>query len=136
MKKSIYFACISLLVGSLAVAQTTQRPAMPKSATPSATSADMTSTDAFRASKLIGTNVKNNDGDTIGEVLEVMADLAREGRTMLVATHEMGFAAEAAGRVLFLDEGRIAEEGPPDQIFETPRNPRTRQFLERILRRT
>jgi ribosomal 30S subunit maturation factor RimM len=68
MKKSIYFACISLLVGSLAVAQTTQRPAMPKSTTPSATSADMTSTDAFRASKLIGTNVKNNDGDTIGEV--------------------------------------------------------------------
>jgi ribosomal 30S subunit maturation factor RimM len=68
MKKSIYLACISLLVGSLAVAQTTQRPAMPQSTTPSATSADMTSTDAFRTSKLIGTNVKNNDGDTIGKV--------------------------------------------------------------------
>jgi ribosomal 30S subunit maturation factor RimM len=87
MKKSIYFACISLLVGSLAVAQTTQRPAMPKSATPSATSADMTSTDAFRASKLIGTNVKNNDGDTIGEVDDLIIS---NGNQMLQAVLSVG----------------------------------------------
>ena len=87
MKKSIYFACISLLVGSLAVAQTTQRPTMPKSATPSATSADMTSTDAFRASKLIGTNVKNNDGDTIGEVDDLIIS---SGNQMLQAVLSVG----------------------------------------------
>jgi sporulation protein YlmC with PRC-barrel domain len=87
MKKSIYFACISLLVGSLAVAQTTQTPAMPKSATPSATSADMTSTDVFRASKLIGTNVKNNDGDTIGEVDDLIIS---SGDQMLQAILSVG----------------------------------------------
>ena len=87
MKKSIYFACISLLVGSLAVAQTTQRPAMPKSAMPSTTSADMTSTDVFRASKLIGTNVKNNDGDTIGEVDDLIIS---SGDQMLQAILSVG----------------------------------------------
>jgi ABC-type histidine transport system ATPase subunit len=54
---------------------------------------------------------------------------------MLVATHEMGFAADAASHVLFLDGGRIAEEGPPDQLFQNPRNPRTREFLARVLER-
>ena len=53
--------------------------------------------------------------------------------TMLIATHEMGFAREIAARVAFLDHGRIAEEGPPDRIFTDPSNPRTRQFLERII---
>jgi polar amino acid transport system ATP-binding protein len=75
------------------------------------------------------------DPELVGEVLAVMRDLAHEGRTMLVATHEMGFAADAAGRVLFLDDGVIAEEGSPDQIFAAPTNPRTREFLARVLQR-
>ena len=75
------------------------------------------------------------DPELVGEVLEVMRDLAREGRTMLVATHEMGFAREAAGRVLFLDEGVIREQGPPEQLFENPREARTREFLARVLQR-
>jgi polar amino acid transport system ATP-binding protein len=75
------------------------------------------------------------DPELVGEVLAVMRDLALEGRTMLVATHEMGFAADAAGRVLFLDGGTIAEAGPPEQIFQSPRNPRTREFLARVLQR-
>jgi ribosomal 30S subunit maturation factor RimM len=87
MKKSIYLACVSLLVGSLAVAQTMQTPARPKSATPSATSADMTSTDAFRTSKLIGTNVKNNDGDTIGEMDDLIIS---SGDQMLQAILSVG----------------------------------------------
>jgi sporulation protein YlmC with PRC-barrel domain len=68
MKKSRYLACISLVVSSLAVAQMRQTPAMPQATTPSATSATMTATDEFRASKLIGTNVKTNEGDTLGEL--------------------------------------------------------------------
>jgi ribosomal 30S subunit maturation factor RimM len=87
MKKSISFACISLLVGSLAVAQTTQTPTMPPSSTPSATSAAMTSTDEFRASKLIGTNVKNNDGDTIGEMDDLIIS---SGDKMLQAILSVG----------------------------------------------
>jgi polar amino acid transport system ATP-binding protein len=75
------------------------------------------------------------DPELVGEVLEVMRDLAREGRTMLIATHEMGFAREVAGRVLFLDGGVIAEEGPPEQIFQAPRLERTREFLTRVLQR-
>jgi ABC-type polar amino acid transport system ATPase subunit len=75
------------------------------------------------------------DPELVGEVLEVMRDLAREGRTMLVATHEMGFAREAASRVLFLDEGRVLEEGPPEQVLEAPREERTRAFLSRVLNR-
>lgn len=75
------------------------------------------------------------DPELVGEVLEVMRDLAREGRTMLVATHEMGFAREAASRVLFLDEGRVVEEGPPEQVLEAPREERTRSFLARVLNR-
>lgn len=75
------------------------------------------------------------DPELVGEVLEVMRDLAREGRTMLVATHEMGFAREVAHRALFLDGGLVLEEGPPEQIFGDPQHPRTREFLARILAR-
>jgi ABC-type polar amino acid transport system ATPase subunit len=75
------------------------------------------------------------DPELVGEVLEVMRDLVREGRTMLVATHEMGFARDAASRVLFLDDGRVLEEGPPEQVLESPREERTREFLARVLNR-
>ena len=75
------------------------------------------------------------DPELVGEVLAVMRDLARAGRTMLIATHEMGFAREAAHRVLFLDAGAIVEEGPPEQIFGQPTEERTRAFLARVLNR-
>ena len=75
------------------------------------------------------------DPELVGEVLAVMRDLARAGRTMLIATHEMGFAREAAHRVLFLDAGVMVEEGPPEQIFGQPKEERTRAFLSRVLNR-
>jgi polar amino acid transport system ATP-binding protein len=75
------------------------------------------------------------DPELVGEVLEVMRDLARAGRTMLIATHEMGFARDAASRVLFLDAGKVLEEGPPEQVLESPREERTREFLARVLNR-
>jgi cystine transport system ATP-binding protein len=74
------------------------------------------------------------DPELIGEVLEVMKQLAKEGTTMLVVTHEMGFASDVANRVVYMDEGCIVEEGAPDHIFSTPSDPRTRQFLDRMLR--
>jgi ABC-type polar amino acid transport system ATPase subunit len=74
------------------------------------------------------------DPELIGEVLEVMKQLAREGMTMLVVTHEMDFAREVANRVLYMDEGEIIEEGTPARIFSDPKDPRTRQFLDRLLR--
>ena len=73
------------------------------------------------------------DPEMIGEVLEVMKQLADEGMTMLVVTHEIGFAREVADRVVFLDEGRIVESGPPDVILVNPENPRTREFLAKVL---
>ncbi len=73
------------------------------------------------------------DPEMIKEVLDVMVELANEGMTMLIATHEMGFARDIASRVCFLDEGRILEQGPPDRIFTSPEHPRTRQFLSRII---
>ena len=73
------------------------------------------------------------DPETVGDVLVVMEDLAREGMTMLVVTHEMGFAAEVANRVLFLDRGEILEEGPPSELLRRPQNERTRDFLQRVL---
>ena len=73
------------------------------------------------------------DPELVGEVLVVMKELADEGMTMVVVTHEMGFAREVADRVLFVDQGTIAEEGVPNQIFTAPKNERTRKFLERIL---
>jgi len=73
------------------------------------------------------------DPEMVGEVLEVMRDLAEEGMTMVVVTHEMGFAREVGDRVLFMDEGRIVEEGPPKQIFGEPQEERTKDFLSKIL---
>lgn len=73
------------------------------------------------------------DPEMIGEVLEVMVTLAREGMTMVVVTHEMGFAREVGDKVVFMDEGRIVEIAPPDQFFDHPENDRTQKFLEQIL---
>jgi ABC-type polar amino acid transport system ATPase subunit len=73
------------------------------------------------------------DPEMINEVLEAMADLARGGMTMVVVTHEMGFARRVADRVVFMDEGRIVETGPPEHFFENPENERTKRFLGRIL---
>ncbi|MBI6908357.1 amino acid ABC transporter ATP-binding protein [Pseudomonas palleroniana] len=73
------------------------------------------------------------DPETVGEVLEVMKELAEEGMTMVVVTHEMGFAREVADRVVVLDQGEIIEQGPPEQIFRRPSHPRTRAFLSRVL---
>ena len=73
------------------------------------------------------------DPEMVGEVLEVMKDLAREGMTMLVVTHEMGFAREVADRVMFMDGGYIAEEGSPEQIFQHPQCERLQQFLKSVL---
>ena len=73
------------------------------------------------------------DPEMIGEVLDVMKELAREGMTMIVVTHEMGFAREVADRVLFMDEGRIVEEGTPVECFDNPVHDRTKAFLSKIL---
>ena len=73
------------------------------------------------------------DPEMVGEVLRVMNMLAKTGLTMLVVTHEMGFAKEVADRVVFMDKGVIVEEGPPEQIFNNPQNERTREFLKRTL---
>ncbi len=73
------------------------------------------------------------DPEMIKEVLDVMLDLAREGMTMVVVSHEMGFARNAAGRIVFMDEGQIVEEAPPDQLFANPRHERTKVFLSKIL---
>jgi polar amino acid transport system ATP-binding protein len=73
------------------------------------------------------------DPEMIKEVLDVMTDLAREGMTMLVVSHEMGFARAAAHRIIFMDAGQIVEEAPPETFFTSPREERTRRFLEHIL---
>lgn len=73
------------------------------------------------------------DPEMVGEVLNVMTDLAREGMTMVIVTHEMGFAKEVGSRVMFMDEGRIKEENAPQQFFEHPENPRLQEFLSKIL---
>ena len=73
------------------------------------------------------------DPEMVGEVLQVMKELAAEGMTMVVVTHEMGFAKEVASRVLFMDEGKILEQGTPEQIFNRPVNPRLREFLSKVL---
>jgi polar amino acid transport system ATP-binding protein len=73
------------------------------------------------------------DPEMVGEVLEVMKDLARDGMTMVVVTHEMGFAREVADRVLFMNEGYIEEEGTPDEIFQHPKSERLQQFFKSIL---
>jgi polar amino acid transport system ATP-binding protein len=73
------------------------------------------------------------DPELIGEVLNVVRELAAEGMTMVIATHEMGFAREIADRVVFLDDGLVVEEGPPERIFSQPAQPRTLEFLQRII---
>jgi glutamine transport system ATP-binding protein len=73
------------------------------------------------------------DPELIGEVLDTMKDLAKEGMTMIVVTHEMGFAREVGDRVIFMDEGAIMEEGHPDDLFDNPQNKRTQAFLSKIL---
>ena len=73
------------------------------------------------------------DPEMVGEVLDVMKNLAREGMTMVVVTHEMGFAREVGDRVLFMDEGIIMEQGPPEQVFGNPQHPRTQDFLRKVL---
>lgn len=73
------------------------------------------------------------DPELVGEVLAVMKELAREGMTMIVVTHEMGFAREVADRVIFMDDGRILEQGKPDMFFDHPQNERSRQFLSAII---
>lgn len=73
------------------------------------------------------------DPEMVGEVLEVMKSLAKAHMTMVVVTHEMGFAKEVADRILFMDEGKIMEEGTPDKLFDKPQNPRTQSFLSKVL---
>jgi ABC-type polar amino acid transport system ATPase subunit len=73
------------------------------------------------------------DPEMINEVLEVMTDLARDGMTMMVITHEMGFARRVSHRIVFMDEGQVIEEGSPENFFEAPSSPRTKQFLSKIL---
>ena len=69
----------------------------------------------------------------VGEVLELIRELAVEGMTMLIVTHEIGFAREVADRIIFIDNGVIAEDGEPDQVLVSPQNERTRQFLSKVL---
>ena len=73
------------------------------------------------------------DPEMVGEVLGVMKSLAKDGMTMVVVTHEMGFAKEVRDRILFMDEGRIIEEGTPEEIFQNPKNSRTKDFLSKVL---
>ena len=73
------------------------------------------------------------DPEMVGEVLDLMKELAAEGMTMVVVTHEMGFAREVADRVIFMSDGVIGEEAPPEEFFSNPKNPRLQQFLEKVL---
>ena len=73
------------------------------------------------------------DPEMVGEVLDVMKRLAADGMTMVVVTHEMGFAREVGDRVLFMDEGIIMEQGTPAEVFGNPQNPRTQDFLKKVL---
>ena len=73
------------------------------------------------------------DPEMIGEVLDLMKSLANEGMTMVIVTHEMGFAREVSNRVIFVDEGVIAEEGEPEEIFKNPKNARLKEFLSKVL---
>ena len=73
------------------------------------------------------------DPEMVGDVLDVMKDLAKQGMTMVIVTHEMGFAKEVANRVMFIDGGNFLEDGSPEQVFENPQNPRTKDFLDKVL---
>ena len=76
---------------------------------------------------------KSQEAEMVGEVLEVMKELAHDGMTMVVVTHEMGFAREVGSRVLFMADGKLVEQGTPEQIFEHPQNPRLQDFLGKVL---
>jgi len=76
------------------------------------------------------------DPELVGEVLKTMEELAHEGSTMIVVTHEMSFAREAADRVIFMADGLIVEQGPPEEVLDAPREEQTQQFLRRFLRET
>ena len=73
------------------------------------------------------------DPEMVGEVLDVMKDLAESGMTMVIVTHEMGFAREVASRVIFMDQGIIMENGTPEEVFTNPKNERTKLFLSKVL---
>ena len=73
------------------------------------------------------------DPEMVGEVLEVMKELANEGMTMAVVTHEMGFAREVGNRILFMDQGKIVEQGTPEEVFNHPKHPRLQEFLAKVL---
>lgn len=73
------------------------------------------------------------DPEMVGEVLDVMKKLVSDGMTMVVVTHEMGFAKEVGDRILFMDEGKIVEEGSPEEVFNNPKHPRTKDFLGKVL---
>ena len=73
------------------------------------------------------------DPELVGEVLDVIRDLAKLGTTLVIVTHEIGFAREVADRVVFLDDGRVIEQGSPDEVLSRPRHPRTREFLAKVL---
>ena len=73
------------------------------------------------------------DPEMVGEVLSVMKELAEEGMTMVVVTHELGFAREVASRVMFMDGGKIVEQGTPEEIFDHPKHPRLQEFLSKVL---
>ena len=73
------------------------------------------------------------DPEMVGEVLDVMKDLAESGMTMVIVTHEMGFAREVASRVIFMDQGIIMENGTPEEVFTNPKNERTKMFLSKVL---
>ena len=73
------------------------------------------------------------DPEMVGEVLQVMKDLAMEGMTMVVVTHEMGFAREVGDRIIFMDDGQVMEQGTPDEIFNHPKSERTKDFLSKVL---
>ena len=85
------------------------------------------------ALSLIHISTSALDPEMVGEVLEVMKELAEDGMTMVVVTHEMGFAREVGTRVLFMDEGVIVEQGAPADVFERPQNPRLQDFLSKVL---
>ena len=73
------------------------------------------------------------DPEMVGEVLDLMKSLANEGLTMIIVTHEMGFAREVANRILFIDEGKIMEEAAPEEFFSNPKSPRAKEFLSKVL---
>ena len=87
----------------------------------------------MKKSTLFYIPISNLDPEMVGEVLEVMKSLASAGYTMIVVTHEMGFAREVSDRVIFMDGGFIVEEGTPEEIFTSPKQERTKEYLSRVL---